>query len=66
MRAPWTVLKEDLSVCRHLLQRLGHNADIGDARLLNRVHDGSEGAERDILVSAYKNKLLARIANLLP
>src|ERR1700678_2954357 len=46
-------------------QRLSNDAHVGDARLLNRVHDGGEGAEGNILIGADENKLIAGIANLL-
>src|SRR5260370_41761293 len=49
-----------------LLQRLGHNADVCDARLLHRVHHASEGAQSAILVTAYTNKFPPRLATLLP
>ena len=32
------------------LQRLGHNADVGDAGLLDGIHDGGEGAKGYALV----------------
>ena len=48
-----------------LFQRLGNNAHIGDARLLDRVHHGGEGAKRHIFIGAHKDRLVLRIANLL-
>ncbi len=35
-----------------LLQRLGDDADVGDARLFDGVHDGGEGSEGNLFVSA--------------
>src|ERR1700691_6706816 len=46
-------------------QRLSNDAHIGDARLLYRVHDGGEGAERNVLIGADKDELVAGIENLL-
>ena len=64
------MLEIDVSVCRHfyaiLFERLGHNADIGDARLFDRVHDGGEGAEGHVLIGAYEDELIAGIPNPLP
>src|SRR5277367_4253048 len=48
-----------------LFHGLGDDADVGDARLLYRVHDGGESAEGHVLVGAEKDELLAWIANLL-
>src|SRR3984957_745309 len=49
-----------------LFQRLGHDAHIADARLFHRVHHSGESSKGNVLVGADKNKLIARIANLLP
>jgi hypothetical protein len=35
-----------------LLDRLGDDADVGDAGLLDRIHDGGEGAEGHALVGS--------------
>ena len=47
-------------------QRLRHDADVGDAGLLHRIHDGGEGAERNVLIGADENRLMLRIANPAP
>ena len=36
-------------------ERLGHDADVGDAGLLHRIHDRGESAERHILIGAQEN-----------
>src|SRR5580698_843130 len=46
-------------------QGLSDDADVGDARLFDGVHDGREGAEGNVLIGADKNKLVTRIANFL-
>src|ERR1017187_7316686 len=48
-----------------LLQRLGNDAYVGDAGLLDRVHDGGEGAEGHVLIGAQEDGLAFGIANLL-
>src|ERR1700693_1910845 len=52
--------------CAILLQRLSDDADVGEARLLHRIHDRRESAEGDVLIGADKDELVAGIANLLP
>ena len=47
------------------IKRLRHDADVGDAGLLDRVHDGGKGAEGNIFIGANKNGLMLRIANFL-
>src|SRR5215469_7786566 len=47
------------------LERLRHDADVGDTRLLDRVHDRGECAEGDVFVGAEINRLMRRVANLL-
>src|SRR6185437_833298 len=47
-------------------QRLGHDADVRDPGLFDRIHYGGEGAEGNILVGAQEDRLVLRIANLLP
>src|ERR1700745_322577 len=47
------------------IKRLGHDADVGDAGLLHRIHDRSESAERNVLVGAHVNWLVLGIANFL-
>ena len=42
---------------RGLLQGLGHNADIGDPGLFDRIHDRSESAKGDPLVGPQINNL---------
>src|SRR5580698_5923254 len=41
-----------------LLDRLGDDADVGDAGLLDRVHDGGEGAEGHTLVGSQVDDAL--------
>ena len=48
-----------------MFQRLSDDADVGDARLFYRIHDGGEGAEGHVLIGADKDELVAGIANLL-
>ena len=38
-------------------QRLRHDAYVGDARLLHRIHDGRKSAERHILIGAHKDRI---------
>ena len=45
-----------------LLQRLGDDADVGDAGLLDRIHDGGEGSEGDTLVGAQVDDALGGVA----
>jgi hypothetical protein len=45
-------------------QGLSHDADIGNAGLFDCVHHGGEGAEGNVFVGAYENRLMLRIANL--
>src|ERR1039457_4169884 len=47
------------------IHRLGNDAHVADAGLLDRVHDSGEGAKRNILVGTQINCLVLRIANLL-
>src|SRR5258708_13356867 len=49
-----------------LFQGLGHDADVGNPRLLHCIHYGGKCAEWDVLVRAHKDELVARFANLLP
>src|SRR5437764_12058579 len=49
-----------------LLQGLSDDADVIEARLLHRVHDGGEGTERNVFIGTNEDRLTARIANLLP
>src|ERR1700692_460415 len=44
---------------------LRNDAHVGDARLLDGVHYGREGAKGNILIGAQINCLVLRIANLL-
>src|SRR5581483_7625043 len=44
-------------------KRLRHDADVGDARLLDSIHDGSEGAEGNIFIGAKKSRLMLRVAD---
>src|SRR5215469_10387639 len=46
-------------------QRLRHDADVSDTRLLDCVHHRGECAEGDVFVGAEINRLMRRIANLL-
>ncbi len=48
-----------------LLQRLGHDAHVGDAGLLHGVHHGGECAKGYVLVGAHKYGLAFGVANLL-
>src|ERR1700687_196953 len=57
--------KKISAFCAILFQRLSNDAHVGDARLLDRVHDGGEGTEGNVLIGADKNELLAGIANFL-
>src|SRR3981189_1422441 len=47
------------------IHRLRNYAHIADARLLDGVHHGGEGAKRDIFIGAQIDRLVLRIANLL-
>ena len=44
-----------------LLQRLGDDADVGDAGLLDGVHDRGEGAEGHALVGAQVDDALGGV-----
>src|ERR1039457_4771938 len=46
-------------------QRLGDDGDVGDAGLLDRIHDAGECAEGNPLVGAQINNLVGRIGALL-
>src|SRR5271167_1801497 len=48
-----------------LLQRLGHDAHVGDARLLHRIHDSCERANGHVFVGTNKYGLAFRVPNLL-
>src|SRR5580693_6767620 len=48
------------------VERLRDDANVSDPRLLYRIHDGREGPEGHVLVRSDKNRLVLRIANLLP
>src|ERR1700680_1669149 len=65
-RAQLSCSKNISAFCAILFQRLSHNAHVGDARLLYRIHDGGKCAEGHVLIGADKDELLAGIANLLP
>src|SRR5258707_11855217 len=58
--------KKISAFCAILIQRLSDDAHIGNARLLHRVHDSGERAERNVLVGANEDELIARIAHPLP
>src|SRR5438445_13260776 len=45
-----------------LIERLGHDAHIGDAGSVDRVHDGREGSKRNIFVCADEYGLVLRVA----
>src|ERR1017187_7259859 len=45
------------------VERLGNDAHVGDAGLLDGVHDGGEGAEGNILIGADEDALALGIAN---
>ncbi len=45
------------------LQRLGDDADVGDAGLFDGVHDRGEGAEGDALVGAQVDDALGGIGS---
>src|SRR5882724_3144345 len=47
------------------LHGLRHDAYTADARLLDRIHYGGEGAEGDVFIGADEDGVVARIANLL-
>src|SRR6202041_1310527 len=51
--------------CAIFFQRLSDDAHVSDAGLFDRVHDGGESAKGNIFIGTNKNKLVARIANLL-
>src|SRR5580704_6750455 len=57
--------KKISAFCAILFQRLSHDAHVGDARLLYRIHDGGESAEGYVLIGADEDELIARIADLL-
>src|SRR5215813_10265455 len=42
-------------------QRLRHDADVGNTRLLDRVHNRGECAEGDVFVGAEINRLMGRV-----
>src|SRR6516164_3253125 len=44
-----------------LVERLGHDAHVGNASALDCVHDGGEGAERDLLIGANEDRLVLGI-----
>ena len=44
-----------------LLDRLGDDADVGDAGLLDGIHDGGEGAKGDALVGSEVNDALGGV-----
>src|ERR1035438_8080636 len=48
-----------------LLQRLGHDAHVGNAGLFHGIHHGCESAKRYIFVGAHEDRLALRIADLL-
>src|SRR5713101_4324695 len=48
------------------VHRLRNDAHVADARLFDGIHHGGEGAKRDIFIGAQINRLVLRIANLLP
>ncbi len=48
-----------------MFQWLRDKADVGNSRLLHRVHNGCEGAERDVLIGPDEDELIAGIANFL-
>src|SRR6266403_1183719 len=48
------------------IHRLRNYAHVADARLFDCVHHGGEGAKRDIFIGAQIDRLVLRIANLLP
>ena len=45
------------------IHRLRNDADVADARLLDGVHHGGEGAKGDIFVGAQEDRLVLRVAN---
>src|ERR1700724_3061475 len=47
------------------VQRLSHDAYVGDARLFYCIHDRSEGAEGHIFVGANEDGLVLRVADFL-
>src|ERR1700683_1722605 len=58
--------KKISAFCAILFQRLSDDADVGDARLLYRIHDRGECSEGHILIGADEDGLIPRVANLLP
>ena len=44
-----------------LLDRLGDNADVGDAGLLDGIHDRRKGAKRNALVGSQIDDALGRV-----
>src|SRR6266404_3309014 len=48
------------------IHRLRNDAHVADARLFDCVHHGGEGSKRDIFIGAQIDRLVLRIANLLP
>src|SRR5580658_1038968 len=64
---PQLLCSKNISACCAILfQRLSDDADVGDARLLYRIHDGGEGTEGHVRIGAEKDELVAGIADLLP
>src|ERR1035441_6860039 len=45
------------------IHRLGNDAHVADASLLDGVHHGGEGAKGHIFVGAYEYRLVLRVAN---
>src|SRR5258706_15359172 len=48
------------------LKRLGHDAHVSDSRTLHRIHNRCKCAERYVFVRAQEDRLMLRIAHLLP
>src|SRR5437879_10624274 len=63
---PQRSCSKKISVLSMGLKRLRHNADVRDPRRLYRVHHRRECAKRHVFISPQKNRLVSRIANLLP
>src|SRR5947209_3734213 len=48
-----------------LIQRLGYDAHVGNARLLHRIHHRGESAKRHVFIRTNKDGLMLRVANFL-
>src|SRR5258708_2252761 len=63
---PQRSCSKNISVLSMGLKRLGHDAHIRNPGRFHRVHHRGEGAKGHVFVSPQKNRLMLRIAHLLP